>query len=88
MPENKSCIKKTVELAVCFSVIKFNSGLIGLEGFFKRFGVEPGVYFYGSAEKIDIKWLQHSTTKNKEVTEQRRKTLRLIRKGYLDKKNI
>ena len=84
-PKSKFASKKIVELAVYSAVINFNSGLLAFEDVFKGLHIEPGHYFYKNAENHDKARLRSIALKDTDSKKKRRKTLRSIRKGHIDK---
>jgi hypothetical protein len=75
---------ETVTLATYLAVLKFNDGDISFLKLFKDLDIEPGVFTLKGAEKCDVSRIKLSAKKSKDSVKKQRKTLRHLRKKYID----
>ena len=87
----QKCPKQTfvgrliLELAAFSAVIHYNDGFLGLISVFKELKIKIGPFFLTTAERKVRKRVAGCTKKSSEEGKLRRKKLRAIRKGHLDK---
>ena len=79
-------VNRTVlEISVSSAIIDFNDGKIGLCKVTENLGLLPGHCMLQQCHSLDIKRIRNSEIKTSEKSKKRRKRLRAIRKGYIDK---
>ena len=83
-PKTTFVSKKIVEIAVGSAVINYNSGMLGLEDVYNKLGFFAGSQFYVGASKKDNNRIALARKKSQNDTKKRRKTLRAVKKGYID----
>lgn len=83
-PKTTYVEQSTVALATYLAVLKFNDGDISFLKIFEDLDIKPGVFTFKGAQHCDRQRIQLSARKTKEATKNRRKTLRHLRKKYID----
>ena len=83
-PKNIFTSRPTVEMAVNSSVIVYNDGFLALTSVFEHISLQPGIYFIKGAQKKNAERIRNMDKKSTDETKQRRKTLRSVRKGFID----
>ena len=77
---------KTVQQASYAAVSHFNDGNISFLYVLQHLGVDPGYFTTAICRKRDAIRIMKSNIRSTATSKQRRKTLRAINKGWLDKK--
>jgi hypothetical protein len=77
--------RSVLEMGTNSAVLEFNEGSFGVSSVFKHFGISNGYAFYLLSEKRDEERVAKSTQKTDEEGKQKRKTIRAVKKGYIDK---
>lgn len=75
----------TLEIGVASAVISFNDGTTGMQEVLKNLGLEPGCNFEEFCYNADRKRQNIANLQSSNKTKLRRKKLRAIKKGFLDK---
>ena len=84
-PKNIYVEKDVLELGVNSAVLEFNEGPSGIHSVLNHFSIKSGIFTKkASAEKLKVR-VRGIDKKESEAVRRRRKQLRSIRKGYLDK---
>ena len=87
----KKCPKDTfiskigLEIGVASAVINFNDGMSGFEKLFSHLNLSLGVNTKSGAIEKDQQKIKNMKNKFQEIVEMKRKKLRVVRKGYIDK---
>ena len=87
----KKCPKDTfisrivLEIGVASVVINFNDGMSGFEKLFSRLNLSFGVIIKSGAIEKDQQRIKNMNNKFQETVKMKRKKLRAVRKGYIDK---
>ena len=87
----KKCPKDTfiskigLEIGVASAVINFNDGMSGFEKLFSHLNLSVGVNTKSGAIEKDQQRIKNMKNKFQEIVEMKRKKLRVVRKGYIDK---
>ena len=87
----KKCPKDTfisrivLEIGVASAVINFNDGMSGFEKLFSRLNLSFGVIINSGAIEKDQQRIKNMNNKFQETVKMKRKKLRAVRKGYIDK---
>ena len=84
-PESVFISKKVLELGVFSAIIEFNDGCSGLNPVFELFGIGDGKFIKNSLTQCDIARIDAMEIKSHATRILRRKCLRAIKKGYIDK---
>ena len=71
-------------LATYLAVLKFNDGDISFLKIFEDLDITPGVFTGKGAQDCDTSRIKLSAQRFKEKVKTRRKTLRHLRKSYID----
>ena len=66
-------------------VINFNDGMSGFEKLFSRLNLSFGVIINSGAIEKDQQRIKNMNNKFQETVKMKRKKLRAVRKGYIDK---
>ena len=74
-----------LNLGCYFAIINFNDGLNGINRVFEKLYLKPGHYSSSFLASSDLKRVRNMEKKYNEKEKSRRKQLRSIRKGFLDK---
>ena len=77
----------TLEIGVASAVISFNDGLCGIGMVLKALNIEPGAQLATFCGEIDQRRTLMSDRKCTQEALHRRKQLRAIKKGFMDKEN-
>ena len=72
-------------MAASSAVICFNEGSQGLLPIYPKIGIEPGKYTVQGLRNVDVKRVTDMNKKSAEPAKKRRRKLRSIKKGYIDK---
>ena len=80
-PKESFCGLKTVEIAVCLSVLHFNNGAIAVSKVLGSMGCSVGVFTARQLQGEDRKRLRSSKRKESEAEKKQRKVRRRRRKG-------
>jgi predicted DNA-binding WGR domain protein len=83
-PKTTYVEQETVALATYLAVLKFNDGDISLIKLFHDLDIKPGVFSFKGAQDCDDSRIKLSAKKTKKTIKDRRKTLRHLRKRYID----
>jgi hypothetical protein len=83
-PKTTYVEQQTVALATYLAVLKFNDGDISFIKIFQDMDIKPGVFTCKGAQECDTSRIKLSAKKTTEKVKQRRKTLRHLRKSYID----
>lgn len=75
---------ETVALATYLAILKFNDGDISFLKIFSDLDITPGIFTSKGAEDCDNARIKLSAKKSTEKVKKRRKTLRHLRKQYID----
>ena len=67
------------------SVVSFNDGFLALANVLKNLHLTPGKYFIDRALEFDSKRVKNIQKKSTDTVKNKRKKLRAIRKGNIDK---
>ena len=79
--------RENIELGINSAILQFNDGAHGISNVFEQFSTKYGIYTsIGSSKKNDIS-IRWSSTKSNEASKNKRKRLRGIKKGVIDKNN-
>ena len=84
-PKDTFVGRKVIEMSVSSAVISFNSGKRGLFDVYHGCNLETGSYTELFCYLDDASKVCRQNIKSSVVTKKRRKTLRSIAKGYIDK---
>ena len=84
-PKQTFLSKQVLESGVYSSVLTYNDGFISLKNLFKKLDIKPGKYFLEGAYAWDCLHVGNIDQKELKVVKDRRKKLRAIRKGFVDK---
>ena len=77
--------RKVLELGVYSAVLHYNDGAIGVEKVLNCFGIKNGKITSSKSEKKDIDRIKLMSKKSAIAGKKRRKHLRTVKKGYMDK---
>jgi hypothetical protein len=83
-PKTTDVEHETVALSTYLAVLKFNDGDITYLKIFEDLDMKPGMFTCQGAQKCDQSRIRLSARKSKETVKSRRKTLRHMRKKYID----
>ena len=83
-PKTTYVEQQTVALAAYLAVLKFNDGDVSFIKIFQDMDITPGFFTSKGAQECDTSRIKLSAKKTTEKVKQRRKTLRHLRKGYID----
>ena len=84
-PRNIFVEKSVLEMGVNSAILHFNDGSSGIQSVFNCFGISTGRVSRFSMEKSDRRSVVNAQNKASEKSKKRRKKLRAIKKGLLDK---
>ena len=84
-PKQTYVSRIVIEMAVSSAVLEFNEGCIGLYGVFKKLGIACGRFMDLATKRKDANRVDNMTRKTCTAGIARRKKLRAIRKGFIDK---
>ena len=84
-PKTVFVSRKVLEVAVCSAIIEFNNGCCGIIKVMDGLGLSNGYYTNTFVLDADRQRVQAMRCKSSEKAKIRRKKLRSIRKGFLDK---
>ena len=84
-PKNNFVQRDTLQCGVNSAVIQFNEGPCGVHDVLKYFSIEPGCVMTRSSNKRAINRMRNIDSKASETGKRRRKKLRSIKKGYMDR---
>ena len=84
-PKNIFVQRDVLEMAVNSAIISFNEGPLGIQDVLKRLNICPGACFEQTSVKCTKARVKDIQRKSSEKEKNRRKKLRSIRKGFLDK---
>ena len=76
-----------IELGVNSASFQFNDGAHGISNVLDQFSMKYRIYTNIGSSKIDESSIQWSSTKSSKAREKKRKQLRGIKKGVIDKNN-
>ena len=85
MPKNLFVQRDVLEMAVISAIISFNEGPLGIQDVLKRLNICPGTYFEQKSVKFTKDQVKDLQRKSLEKEKKRRKELKSIRKGFIDK---
>ena len=74
-----------VEQAVYSAIGQFNDGTASFISVLRRLGINPGHFTTAQCREKDIRRIDCSKRKSTDTVMSRRKHLRAVRKGFLDK---
>ena len=74
-----------MEMSTFSSVVSFNDGFLALANVLKNLHLTPGKYFINRALVYDSKRVKNIQKKSTDTVKSKRKKLRAIRKGFIDK---
>jgi hypothetical protein len=74
----------TVALSTYLAVVKFNDGDISFLKIFEDLDIKPGSFTAQGCQDCDQSRIELSAKKSKETVKSRRKTLRHLRKNFVD----
>ena len=77
--------RKVLEIAVCSAVIEFNGGYCGIVPALNALALVNGFFTNKFVLEADKQWVQSMEGKSSKKAKYRRKKLRSIRAGFLDK---
>ena len=83
-PKSTYVEKETVALATYLAILKFNDGDISFLKIFSELDIVPGIFTSKGAQDCDNARIRLSAKKSTEKVKKRRKTLRHLRKHYID----
>ena len=83
----KTCFagRKSVEIAAASAIVHFNDGPLAIDNVLSRLGVSKGYYTIAGSDKTCRNRKRRLEVKNTEKCKRRRRTLRAMKKGWLDK---
>ena len=84
-PKDAFISKIGLEIGVASAVINFNDGMSGFEKLFSHLNLSLGVNTKSGAIEKDQQKIKNMKNKFQEIVEMKRKKLRVVRKGYIDK---
>ena len=84
-PKQTFLSKQVLESGVYSSVLTYNDGFISLKNVFKKLDSKPGKYFLERTYARDYLRVEKIDKKELKVVKDRRKKLRAIKKGFVDK---
>ena len=85
IPKSVFVGKPLLEMGVHSAIIEYNDGATGVGKVLKLLGVEPGYFYEAATIKRNTERIKNSRRKSSEAGIARRKSLRTIKKGFLDK---
>ena len=77
--------RSVLEMGTNSAVLEFNEGSSGVSSVFQHFGITNGYSFNLLSEKRDRERVAKSSKKTNKEGKQKRKTIRAVKKGYIDK---
>ena len=83
-PKSTYVEQETLALATYLAILKFNEGDISFLKIFSELDISPGMFTSKGAEDCNTARIKLSARKSTENVKQRRKTLRHLRKQYID----
>ena len=84
-PKQTFVSKNVLESGVYSSVLTYNDGFISLGNVFRKLDIKPGKYFLEGSHSRDCLRVENMDKKSLNISKERRKKLRAIRKGFVDK---
>ena len=84
-PKNTFVSKDVLEMGTFSSVVSFNDGFLALANVLKNLHLTPGKYLIDRALVFDSKRVKNIQKKSTDTIKNKRKKLRPIRKGFIDK---
>jgi len=84
-PKNIFVSRPVLEMGVNSAILQFNEGSNGVTSVLKHFDINDGASFTKESIKIDLGSIANSVRKSTMETQKRRKRLRGVKKGVLDK---
>ena len=84
-PKNVYVGRPVLEMGVHAAVLEFNEGSYGINAVFNRFGILIGFCTQNLSERRDAVRVGKSTRKSIDGGKKRRKRLRAVKKGLIDK---
>ena len=84
-PKDTFISKIGLEIGVASAVINFNDGMSGFEKLFSHLNLSLGVNIKSGAIEKDQQRIKNMKNKFQEIVKMKRKKLRVVRKGYIDK---
>ena len=79
--------RQNIELGVNSASFQFNDGAHGISNVLEQFSMKYRIYTNIGSSKIDESSIQWSSTKSSKARKKKRKQLRGIKKGVIDKNN-
>jgi len=76
-----------LETCVASAVIDFNDGVSGIVEIFEHMSIKPGKVLINFCNASNAEQIAEAETQNSKIVKLRRKQLRGLRKGYLDKED-
>ena len=86
-PKNIFVTKKILDIGVASAVINYNDGLRGFNRIFAALGIPPGSFMACGSWKKDFTRVKNMSKKSTLEQKLKRRKIRGIRKGYIDKEN-
>ena len=83
-PKTTYVEQETVALSTYLAVLKFNNGDICFLKIFEDLDIKPGSFTVQGCQDCDQSRIELSAKKSKEIVKSRRKTLRYLRKRFVD----
>ena len=84
-PKDTFISKTILEIGAASAVISFNDGMSGFEKLFRRLNLSFGVNTKKGAIEKDEHRIKNMNNKSQGNVKRKRKKLRAVRKGYIDK---
>ena len=84
-PKQTFVSKNVLESGVYSSVLTYNDGFISLGNVFRKLDIKPGKCFLEGSHSRDCLRVENMDKKSLNISKERRKKLRAIRKGFVDK---
>ena len=84
-PKNIFVGRKTLEIGVFSAILQFNDRIFGVAEVLKYFGIHGGVSFTSLSLRLNQISVRHLDIKSSEKGLKRRKVIRTVKKGIVDK---
>ena len=84
-PKSVFVSRSVLQIAVCSAVIEFNDGYCGINSVYGHLGLTSGKFTEAFCVRVDELRIKEMMRKSSEKAKNRRKKLRSIRKGFIDR---
>ena len=82
---SQTSISRKISSTVKSAILQFNKGQVGIAKVFKKLGIQNSVCFNIISDQVNRHSIQSSINKASDKTKAKRKRLKAIKKGLLDK---